>query len=178
MNALEEKCLYKANKLIQSGLSNLDLFQLTDLLIKLETENDEKILLTDKDIDYNDEIISIEYCGIKETIDIGVSGDNLFYCNGILTKNSFGLPATADIMLGMIRTEELDQLGQVMFKQIKNRDNDVSVNKRFVVGIDRAKMRLFDVEQSAQTDILDSGQEEEYNYEEDKPKKQFSGFKF
>ena len=81
-------------------------------------------------------------------------------------------------MLGMIRTEELDQLGQVMFKQIKNRDNDVSVNKRFVVGIDRAKMRLFDVEQSAQTDILDSGQEEEYNYEEDKPKKQFSGFKF
>ena len=94
------------------------------------------------------------------------------------TSESFGLPATADIMLGMIRTEELDQLGQVMFKQIKNRDNDVSVNKRFVVGIDRAKMRLFDVEQSAQTDILDSGQEEEYNYEEDKPKKQFSGFKF
>jgi replicative DNA helicase len=94
------------------------------------------------------------------------------------TSESFGLPATADIMLGMIRTEELDQLGQVMFKQIKNRDNDVSVNKRFVVGIDRAKMRLFDVEQSAQKDILDSGQEEEYNYEEDKPKKQFSGFKF
>ena len=94
------------------------------------------------------------------------------------TSESFGLPATADIMLGMIRTEELDQLGQVMFKQIKNRDNDVSVNKRFVVGIDRAKMRLFDVEQSAQNDILDSGQEEEYTYEEDKPKKQFSGFKF
>lgn len=94
------------------------------------------------------------------------------------TSESFGLPATADMMLGMIRTEELDQLGQVMFKQIKNRDNDVSINKRFVVGIDRAKMRLYDVEQSAQKDIVDSGQEEEYNYEEEQKKNKFSGFKF
>ena len=95
------------------------------------------------------------------------------------TSESFGLPATADIMLGMIRTEELDQLGQVMFKQIKNRDNDVSVNKRFVVGIDRTKMRLFDVEESAQKDILDSAKEEEYTYEEErKSKKSFEGFKF
>jgi len=179
MNALEEKCLYKANKLIQSGFSNLNLFQLTDLLIKLETEKDEKNLLTDKYIDYNDEIVSIEYCGIKETIDIGVSGDNLFYCNGVLTKNSFGLPATADTMIGMIRTDELDQLNQVMFKQIKNRDNDVSVNKRFIVGIDRAKMRLYDVEQDAQKDIIDSGKEKDYNVEEEKkPKKSFEGFKF
>lgn len=177
MNALEEKCLYKANKIIQSGLSNLDLFQLTDLLIKLETEKDEKNLLTDKDIDYNDEIISIEYCGIKETTDIGVSGDNLFYCNGVLTKNSFGLPATADTMIGMIKTEELDKLNQVMFKQIKNRDNDVSINKRFVVGIDRSKMRLYDVEQSAQNDILDANKEEEYNNEE-KQQNKFSGFRF
>ena len=178
MNVLEEKCLYKANKLIQSGFSNLDLFQLTDLLIKLETEKDEKNRLTDKDIDYNDEIVSVEDCGIKETIDISVSGDNLFYCNGVLTKNSFGLPATADTMIGMIRTDELDQLNQVMFKQIKNRDNDVSVNKRFIVGIDRAKMRLYDVEQNAQDGILDSGKEEEYNDEEKKPKKSFEGFKF
>jgi hypothetical protein len=177
MNALEEKCLYKANKLIQSGFSNLDLFQLTDLLIKLETEKDEKNLLTDKYIDYNDEIVSIEYCGIKETIDIGVSGDNLFYCNGVLTKNSFGLPATADTMIGMIKTEELDKLNQVMFKQIKNRDNDVSINKRFVVGIDRSKMRLYDVEQSAQNDILDANKEEEYNNEE-KQQNKFSGFRF
>jgi len=177
MNALEEKCLYKANKLIQSGFSNLDLFQLTDLLIKLETEKDEKNLLTDKYIDYNDEIVSIEYCGIKETIDIGVSGDNLFYCNRVLTKNSFGLPATADTMIGMIKTEELDKLNQVMFKQIKNRDNDVSINKRFVVGIDRSKMRLYDVEQSAQNDILDANKEEEYNNEE-KQQNKFSGFRF
>jgi replicative DNA helicase len=94
------------------------------------------------------------------------------------TSESFGLPATADLMFALISTEELEQLGQIMVKQLKNRYNDPTMNKRFVVGIDRAKMRLFDVEQSAQTDILDSGQEEEYTYEEDKPKKQFSGFKF
>jgi len=69
-------------------------------------------------------------------------------------------------------------LGQIMVKQLKNRYNDLSVFKRFIVGIDRAKMRLYDCEQSAQEDILDSGQEEEYNYEEKKPKKSFDGFKF
>jgi hypothetical protein len=61
---------------------------------------------------------------------------------------------------------------------LKNRYNDLSVYKRFIVGIDRAKMRLYDCEQSAQTDILDSGQEAEYDNEETKPKKSFEGFKF
>jgi hypothetical protein len=65
-----------------------------------------------------------------------------------------------------------------MIKQLKNRYGDKSIYKRFVVGIDRAKMRLYDVEQSAQNDILDSGQEEEYNGEESKSKKSFEGFKF
>ena len=94
------------------------------------------------------------------------------------TSESFGLPATADLMFALISTEELEGLGQIMVKQLKNRYNDPTVFKRFVVGIDRAKMRLYDVEQSAQNDILDSGQEEEYNYEESKPKKSFEGFKF
>ena len=93
------------------------------------------------------------------------------------TSESFGLPATADLMFALISTEELEQLGQIMVKQLKNRYNDISMNKRFIVGIDRAKMRLYDCEQTAQNDILDSGQEEEYNYEE-KPKKSFEGFKF
>ena len=84
------------------------------------------------------------------------------------TSESFGLPATADLMFALISTEELEQLGQIMVKQLKNRYNDLSVFKRFVVGIDRAKMRLYDCEQTAQEDILDSGQEEEYNYEEQK----------
>ena len=93
------------------------------------------------------------------------------------TSESFGLPATADLMFALISTEELEQLGQIMVKQLKNRYNDISIFKRFVVGIDRAKMRLYDCEQTAQDDILDSGQEEEYNNEE-KPKKSFAGFKF
>ena len=95
------------------------------------------------------------------------------------TSESFGLPATADLMFALISTEELEQLGQIMVKQLKNRYNDLSVFKRFIVGIDRAKMRLYDCEQSAQDDILDSGREAEYNYEEEqKPKKSFDGFKF
>ena len=94
------------------------------------------------------------------------------------TSESFGLPATADFLVALISTEELEGLGQIMIKQLKNRYGDKSILKRFVVGIDRAKMRLYDVEQSAQNDILDSGKEEEYNDDERKPKKSFEGFKF
>jgi replicative DNA helicase len=94
------------------------------------------------------------------------------------TSESFGLPATADLMFALISTEELEGLGQIMVKQLKNRYNDPTIHKRFMVGIDRAKMRLYDVEQSAQNDILDSGKEDEYNNEENKPKKSFEGFKF
>jgi hypothetical protein len=135
-------------------------------------------------------ILKIEELDERELIDIEVSGNHLFYANAILTHNSssdveltdtsesFGLPATADLMFALISTEELEELGQILVKQLKNRYNDPTIFKRFVVGIDRAKMRLYDVEQSAQKDILDSGQEEEYNYEDSKPKKSFEGFKF
>ena len=95
------------------------------------------------------------------------------------TSESFGLPATADLMFALISTEELEQLGQIMVKQLKNRYNDPTIYKRFIVGIDRAKMRLYDCEQTAQNDILDSGQDDEYNDQESKkPKKSFEGFKF
>ena len=94
------------------------------------------------------------------------------------TSESFGLPATADLMFALISTEELESLGQILVKQLKNRYNDANVNKRFVVGIDRAKMRLYDCEQTAQDDILDSGKDEEYNNDDHKPKKSFEGFKF
>jgi len=93
------------------------------------------------------------------------------------TSESFGLPATADLMFALISTDELEGLGQILVKQLKNRYNDPTIYKRFVVGIDRAKMRLYDCEQSAQDDLLDNKQEEEYSYEE-KPKKSFDGFKF
>jgi len=94
------------------------------------------------------------------------------------TSESFGLPATADLMFALISTEELEELGQILVKQLKNRYNDPTIHKRFVVGIDRAKMRLYDCEQSAQNDILDNKQEEEYDFEDRKPKKSFEGFKF
>jgi len=77
------------------------------------------------------------------------------------TSESFGLPATADFMFALITNEELEALGQIMVKQLKNRYSDPNYYKRFVVGVDRAKMRLYDTEQSAQSDILDSGQPDE-----------------
>jgi len=77
------------------------------------------------------------------------------------TSESFGLPATADLMFALISNEELDKLNQIAVKQLKNRYNDPTTNKRFVIGIDRAKMKLFDVGQSEQT-LVDDGQEEEF----------------
>ncbi len=76
------------------------------------------------------------------------------------TSESFGLPATADLMFALISTEELEKMGQLMVKQLKNRYNDPGVNKRFMVGIDRGKMKLYDLEESAQKGITDSGQDD------------------
>ena len=77
------------------------------------------------------------------------------------TSESFGLPATADLMFAIISTEQMEELGQIMVKQLKNRYNDPTVNRKFVVGIDRAKMRLFDVDQAAQDELVDNGQEDD-----------------
>tara|TARA_B100001996_G_C18645953_1_gene587417 strand:- start:29 stop:1282 length:1254 start_codon:yes stop_codon:yes gene_type:complete len=76
------------------------------------------------------------------------------------TSESFGLPATADFMFALISNEELDELNQIVVKQLKNRYNDPTINKRFVLGIDRSKMKLFDVELKEQKDIVDNGQDE------------------
>ena len=89
------------------------------------------------------------------------------------TSESFGLPATADLMLALISNEEMEELGQIMIKQLKNRYNDPTMYKRFVVGIDRAKMRLYDCDQGAQDDIIDAGDIEPAT----NPKKTFDGFK-
>ena len=94
------------------------------------------------------------------------------------TSESFGLPATADLMFALISTEELEGMNQIMVKQLKNRYNDPTIRKRFVIGIDRAKMRLYDCEQSAQVDIVDNGKAEDYNAKEEKVKKSFEGFNF
>lgn len=87
------------------------------------------------------------------------------------TSESFGLPATADFMIALMTSEELEKLGQIQVKQLKNRFSDPSQNKRFVLGIDKSKMKLFDVEASAQKDIVDSGQDRpvmDHNNRQDK----------
>jgi len=72
------------------------------------------------------------------------------------TSESFGLPATADLMFALISNEELEGMGQIAVKQLKNRYNDPTYKKRFVIGVDRSKMRLFDVSEDQQTLIDDT----------------------
>jgi archaellum biogenesis ATPase FlaH len=103
------------------------------------------------------------------------------------TSESFGLPATADFMFALITSEELEELGQIMVKQLKNRYSDPGVNRRFVIGVDRSRMRLFDAEASAQKDIMDGPVMEKSRFVErenetngNKPKlnkDKFEGFK-
>ena len=77
------------------------------------------------------------------------------------TAESFGLPATADFMFALISSEELEQKNQILIKQLKNRYNDPTVNRKFIIGVDKSKMRLYDVEQKAQEDLVDTGQEDQ-----------------
>jgi len=94
------------------------------------------------------------------------------------TSESFGLPATADLMFALISSEDLEAMGQIMVKQLKNRYNDPTFHKRFTLGVDRAKMKLYDVEQSAQQGIADAGHQGIGAHNKIKhEKKQFDGFK-
>jgi replicative DNA helicase len=95
------------------------------------------------------------------------------------TSESFGLPATADLMFALISSEELEELGQIMVKQLKNRYNDPTFHKRFTLGIDRSKMRLYDIEQSAQQGLADAGHDKPLNTfgDREKSQKKFTGFK-
>ena len=92
-------------------------------------------------------------------------------------SESFGTAATADMMFALISTEELESLNQIMVKQIKNRYFDPTKNKRFVIGIDRAKMKLYDAENSAQAGITDSGQQYTSSSTQNIDKSKFEGFK-
>jgi hypothetical protein len=155
-----EKYLIKAHYLMKCGIIHLDLFQLADLLYKVEIEKINKDTINDQKICYNDEIVSIDEFGLQDTIDISITGDNLFYCNGILTKNSMGLAHTADFMFSIIINEEMEKLGQALIKQLKNRYSDAAINKKFAIGLDKSKMKFYDLTQKAQK-LSDSGQEED-----------------
>ena len=93
------------------------------------------------------------------------------------TSESFGLPATADLMFALITSEDLEALGQIMVKQLKNRYNDPSYYKRFTIGVDRAKMKLYDIEQSGQIDIVDAGHKDKPLNTFGTKEKKFEGFK-
>jgi replicative DNA helicase len=93
------------------------------------------------------------------------------------TSESFGLPATADLMFALISSDELEELGQIMVKQLKNRYNDPNYYKRFTVGVDRSKMKLYDIEQSAQLGIADAGNQVGTHNKIKHDKKSFEGFK-
>lgn len=153
-----ETCLQHASFLQERGyyVGEMDLFQIADLLHSLEEEKREKEQYTDSLIDYNDEIVSIEPIGVVDTIDITVSGDNLFYCKDILTKNSIGLPQTLDFFFALISNEELEETGQLMVKILKNRWNDPNFYKRFMIGIERAKFSLSDSDDPG-NDLVDTG---------------------
>ena len=99
------------------------------------------------------------------------------------TSESFGLPATADLMFALVSNEELEGLNQIIVKQLKNRYNDPSFYKRFVIGVDRAKMKLYDVEASAQEGLADAGQDDEPAFDKSsfgrrQKAESFEGFKF
>lgn len=183
---IEETCFIKAHELIAKKLvsPDTDLFELTDMMIALEQEKIDKNTKSDKLLNFNDPIISIEEIGEVETTDISTSGDNLFYCNGILTKNSFGLPATADLMIALISTEQLEKMNQLMVKQLKNRYFDCSTNKRFTIGIDRSKMRLYDVEDPMANVLLPADSQQQasnkttpFSAGVNRQKPNFNGFK-
>ena len=93
------------------------------------------------------------------------------------TSESFGLPATADLMFALITSEDLEALGQIMVKQLKNRYNDPSYYKRFTVGVDRAKMKLYDIDQSGQMNITDAGHDDKPLNTFGNRDKKFEGFK-
>lgn len=135
-------------------LGELDVFDIFEVLRKTAEEKIERDTFTDSKIDYNDEIVSITPVGELETIDISVTGDNLFVCNDILTKNSMGIVMTLDVFFALVRTDELDEQGSIMVTQLKNRYSDPNINKRFLLGLNRPRMTFFDLEDSAQDQIL------------------------
>ena len=94
------------------------------------------------------------------------------------TSESFGLPATADFMFAIISTEQMEELNQIMIKQLKNRYSDPTSNRKFVIGIDRSKMKLYDVEQFAQNELVDTGQDNEPAFDKSTTGGKYKNLKF
>jgi hypothetical protein len=136
-----------------------------------------------------DMIVEIIEMNEMDAIDIEVSGNHYFFANEILTHNSnsdpgledtsesFGLPATADFMFALVSNEELQQLNQMLVKQLKNRYNDPNLHKRFTIGVDRAKMKLYDLEQKAQDAVMQEPEPSKPVFDRGKSKDKFKNLK-
>lgn len=172
--------LAEAMQVSRRNVTECDVFQLADVIVKDALEKAEIAKEMESLINFNDEVVSVEDAGDIELMDITVTRDNLFYANGILTKNSMGIPNTADLMLSISRTEELDGLGQILWKQLKNRYGNKVDNLRFVTGIDLEKQTIYDVNQSEQNDLVSVPPPTGANGTSDTSKfrNKFSGFKF
>ena len=115
-----------------------------EILVALKATNEYNAKLyerTDALLEYNDEIVDIVELDEDETMDISVAGDQLFYANGVLTKNSAGLVHTTDFMLGIIETEELAQQGLQLIKQLKSRYGDKMINNKFTLAVKKGNQR-------------------------------------
>lgn len=141
--------VFKSNK-----KNPCDIFDISDAIVYEELEKAQQAKDDEQFIDFNDEVASITDLGDMDLMDITVTRDNLFYANNILTKNSMGVPATADFMLSLSRTEELDQMGQLLAKQIKSRYGKKTAKPRFVIGVDLDTQKLFDVNQDEQKELM------------------------
>jgi hypothetical protein len=119
--------------------------ELADLLTQMHKDKSRQDARTDSTLEYEDPIVSIEQCEVEDTMDITVSSDNLFYANGILTKNSIGLPATLDWFVAITTDEVLQANNQQLLHLLKTRWGGKSGMKSQLIGIDWPKMRYYDV---------------------------------
>lgn len=147
MNEMYIACVKAAERIISSNLSNgMSKQEIIDYLYNEEINKLEREKYTDlKLIDFNDEIESIEEIDDMEMIDIGVSGDNLFYANGVLVKNSFGLPQTVDFMFAVTTDEVLRDNNQQMLIPLKTRWGNKNGLKPQLIGVDFDTMTYYDV---------------------------------
>lgn len=139
----------QASNAVSTSVNELSLSVAADTIVREMMDIAVDIMEAESALDYDDEIVSIEPIGEMELMDITVSRNNLFYANGILTKNSTGIPATLDGMWAVIRTEELDGIGQLLISEIKTRYGDKSIPK-FTVGVNINTQRLYDVHENEQ----------------------------
>lgn len=124
----------------------LTLREICQLIIDEALERAADAKEMEESLEFDDEIVSITPLGDQELMDITVTRDNLFYANGVLTKNSLGIPATLDGMWAFIRTEELDKIGQLMVLELKTRYGNKSIPK-FTIGVNIDTQRLFNAEE-------------------------------